>query len=94
MITLIDIFVLLALVNKLPQCATPKLLTWESHLTEKEVLEEIKKLEVSKSSGFTEIIATLKKVLSLLIAEFTYLLNQCKKLCVFPEAWKDGCANF
>lgn len=62
---------------------------WGSGLSEKQVQDEIKLIDINKSSGFTEINSRCLKICLLTcITEFTFLLNCCIRDGVFLSTWK------
>lgn len=64
---------------------------WPSRVSEEDVLKCVKKIDVNKASGFSEINSSLLKesVISLL-KEFTYVLNLALEQCRFPTSWKSA----
>ena len=59
------------------------------HISEESVIELLRKVNVSKSSGMTNLSARLvKDALVALSKEFTFLLNRSLELGQFPDAWK------
>lgn len=62
---------------------------WSNSLSEKQVKDEVKNIDVNKSSGFIEINARCLKIgLMQCIPEFTYILNSCIDSCIIPGSWK------
>ena len=56
-----------------------------------EVLRVIKDINVSKSSGLTNISSfVVKEVFTILIHQVTFMMNLSIKTSVFPEAWKEA----
>lgn len=61
------------------------------NITESMVREEISNLELTKSSGFTEINTRCLKICLISCAkEFTMLLNKCIVSSTFPSTWKEA----
>lgn len=64
---------------------------WNFPISEKEVQEEVDKLNETKSSGVSCINTKILKVcLSHCIPEFTRLLNNCYERGMFPTSWKEA----
>lgn len=64
---------------------------WPPILNVDSVLSCIKKIDVSKASGFPEINSKLlKESLLCLNNKFTYLINLGLEQCQFPECWKSA----
>ena len=59
------------------------------HISKESVIELLRKVNVSKSSGMTNLSARLvEDALIALSKEFTFLLNRSLELGQFPDAWK------
>lgn len=64
---------------------------WPCVLNVDTVVIQIKKIDISKASGFVEINSKLLKESLLSLKEpFTYILNMCMEQCRFPDSWKSA----
>lgn len=62
---------------------------WLEDISEREVLKEVEKLDINKSSGFIEMnTRAFKIIFRILIKEYTRIINLCKRQNVFIEKWK------
>lgn len=62
---------------------------WECGINQSDVLEEIKKMNVKKASGFVKINTKCLKICPMdYVSAFSFLLNTCVEKCKFPSTWK------
>lgn len=62
---------------------------WGTGFSNNQVSDEVKKIDVKKSSGFSEINAKCLKIcLMNCVSEFTHILNICLQKSWFPITWK------
>lgn len=87
--TALDVLTKLDVTRTQHGCDITELITntysWDEDFGVKDVEKEIRDLDVNKSSGFEEMNTyTMKITLLQLKEEFTFLLNLCRRSCVFP----------
>lgn len=62
---------------------------WLGPISENDVIKEVQKIDIGKSSGLKDINSKYLRISLLVLSPtFTALLNDCMEQCRFPDAWK------
>lgn len=73
------------------ECITPLNDDWPCILSVDAVVEQVKKIDTAKASGFAEVNSKLMKESLLCLQEaFTYILNLSLEQCWFLKCWKSA----